>query len=287
MLEHLRSGSVLASILMSEPQPPLVLLIEGPDDDALLGGHLAPGVISIVCGGRRTVIDAVKSAEDAGWTHVLGLVDRDLVPEINGPEMLPAGVVVTGAYDLTADVASAKPGAIGQALTAHAHVEVRNIARVRSELIETSVLDLATRYAGVRIAVQKREHPVVLGGFDFRRVLNSEYQTLDASCFVDALRVTDPLFSFTDEMRGEIAASIASSAGQRHLAGGHDIAAAAFGIVTKAGARQVSKEVLERTIRAFAECAILCTIACLAALQSLAAERRSLPMFDCFAEAQA
>ncbi|GAT73020.1 hypothetical protein MHM582_1500 [Microbacterium sp. HM58-2] len=287
MLEHLRSGSVLASIMMSEPPPPLVLLIEGPDDDALLGGHLAPGVISIVCGGRKTVIDAVKGAEEVGWTHVLGLVDRDLVPEIDGPESLPTGVVVTDAYDLTADVAAAKPGAIGQALTAHAYVEARRVTQARSEPIETSVLDLATRFAGVRIVVQRREHPVVLGGFDFRRVLDSEYRTLDASGFVDALRVTDTNFAFTEEMREEFADSIARSAGRRHLAGGHDIAAAAFGIATKAGARRFSKEGLERTIRAFAECAVLRTIACLVALQALAAERQSVPMFDCFSDAPA
>lgn len=287
MLEDLRPGSILASIVMQEPPPPLVLLLEGPDDDALLGGHLSPGVVGIVCGARKTVISAVKMAEDAGWRHVLGLVDRDLVPEVEGVEALPCGLVVTEAYDLTAELAAAKPGAIGQALTAHAHVEARRVARVRSEHIESIVLDLATRFAGVRIAVHRGRHPVVLGGFDFRRVLDEDFHTLGAPTFVEALRVTDPQFAFTKEMHEAIAETIAMSAGQRHLAGGHDIAAAAFGIVTKAGAKQISKDGIERTIRAFAECATLKTMACLVALQQKASARVSLSMFDCFIETAA
>lgn len=270
---------------MQEPPAGLVLLVEGPDDDSLLGGHLAEGVVGITCGGRSTVIESVRIAQDNSWNHVFGLIDRDIKPETIGVETLPDAVVVTDTYDLTADVAATKPGAIGQAVSAHAHREARRVAAARGEDIETTVLDLATRFAGIRISVMRARYPIILEGFDFRRVLAPDFTTADASTFIDALRIRDKDFQFTTEQREEIEAQILTSAGKRPLAGGHDIAGAAMGLVTLAGARQVPRLSIERTIRAFADCELLSRLECVRRLQELAIQRISLPMFDCLSAA--
>lgn len=285
MLELLTSGSIISTIVMQEPSPALVLLVEGPDDDSLLGGHLAAGVVGITCGGRSTVIESVKIAEDNDWNHVLGLVDRDIKPETTGIETLPDAIVVTDTYDLTADVAAAKPGAIGQAVSAHAHREARRVATARGEDIETTVLDLATRFAGIRISVMRARYPIILDGFDFRRVLDHDFTTGDAQVFIDALLIRDPHFRFSKEQRDEIEAQILTSVGQRPLAGGHDIAGAAIGLVTLAGAKQVARISIERTVRAFADCDLLSGLACVRRLQELAIQRTSRPMFDCLSVA--
>lgn len=285
MLELLTSGSIISTIVMQEPPPALVLLVEGPDDDSLLGGHLAAGVVGITCGGRSTVIESVKIAQDNHWNHVFGLVDRDIKPETIGVETLPEGVVVTDTYDLTADVAAAKPGAISQAVIAHAHREARVVSSARRENVETAVLDLATRFAGIRISVMRERYPIVLEGFDFRRALDHDFATADASIFIDALRKRDPHFRFTREQREEIEAQMLASAGQRPLAGGHDIAGAAIGIITLAGAKQIARLSIERTIRAFADCDLLSRLTCVRRLQELAIQRTSRPMFDCLSAA--
>lgn len=282
MLENLTSGSIMATIVMSEPRPALVLLVEGPDEDAVLGHHLTEDTLGIVCGGRRNVVDSVAEAQRNGLDYVLGLVDRDLPSDLVESTTSQEGIVATDTYDLTADIASARPGVVGQVLTSHAHREVRVVKERRGEPVEEAVFDLATHYAGVRVAVQRSGYPIVLKGFDFSRVIAPDYATLSAACFVDTVRINDPKFVVDAGVRDDIERAVRETVGRRDLAGGHDIASAGLGLVARAGARQVSKPAIERSIRAFADCTLLSSLTCVILLQQMALERVGQPMFECF-----
>lgn len=282
MLEELTADSVYATILMQEPPARAVLLVEGPDDDMILGDHLRRGVVGIVCGGRRVVIEAVAIAEGEGRREVYGLVDRDLIREIHGEEDLPAGVVCTETYDLTSDIAAARPGAIKMAVLANAFREARAVAEARGQDVEQAVFEIASMFAGIRIAVQRAGYPIRLEGFDFSRVLGSRLETLGAEVFAGHLRVTKPdAFIWNDDIIDEMRAAMSASAGLRELCGGHDLAGAAHGLVSAAGGRQFSKSAFEAAIRVHATCELLALLACTTELQRRCADATGVRMFDC------
>lgn len=282
MLEELTADSVYAAIIMQEPQPRAVLLVEGPDDDMILGDHLRGGVIGIVCGSRGVVIDAVVIAEGEGRQEVFGLVDRDVVPEVTGAESLPAAIVATTSYDLTADLAAAHPGAIKMAVLAHAFREARIVADARGHDIEDAIIDLASAFAGVRIAVQRAGHPIRLDGFDFSKVVGPRFETLGVEVFADNLRITRPeLFSWDNAILEELRDSMRATAGVRELCGGHDIAGAAYGFVAAAGGKNFSKRSFEAAIRVHATCELLVLVACLVELHRRCFTATGVRMFDC------
>lgn len=282
MLEELTADSVYAAIIMQEPQPRAVLLVEGPDDDMMLGDHLRRGVVGIVCGNRSVVIDAVVIAEGEGRREVFGLVDRDIVPEVRGGESLPAAVVTTTAYDLTADIAAAHPGAIRMAVLTHAHVEARLVAAARGHDIEDAIIEISGAFAGVRIAVQRAGYPIRLDGFDFSKVIGGKYEILDADAFAQNLRVTKPeVFTWDATIIEELRASMTTTAGVRELCGGHDIAGAAYGFVKAAGGKNFSKGSFEAAIRVHATCELLILLACVVELQRLCLAATGAKMFDC------
>jgi len=282
MLEELTADSVYATIMMQEPQPRAVLLVEGPDDDMMLGDHLRPGVIGIVCGSRGVVVDAVVIAEGEGRQEVFGLIDRDVVREVSGTESLPGGVVTTTNYDLTADVAAARPGAIRMAVAAHAYREARLVADARGQDIEFAIIELASFFAGVRIAVQRAGYPIRLDGFDFSRVVGTNLETLGLEAFAAHLRVTKPeAFQWSDTVLDELRASAASSAGVRELCGGHDIAGAAYGFVKAAGGGNFSRSAFEASIRVHATCELLMIIPCVMELHRRCLATTGVQMFDC------
>lgn len=284
MLEFQTAGSIYSTILMQEPQPVAVLLVEGPDDDSLLEDHLAEGVMGLVCGGKNNVVEAAGIAYSQGQQNVLGLIDRDLNHATGLLEELPANIVETTTYDLTADIADAIPRSIERVLNAHEHRATRIVRDARGESIDDAVIDLVSRFAGVRISVALKRYPLRLKAFQFSDVVGTDFSTLGEDIFISSLVASQKDFSLDDQAREHIIKMISLTAGRRDLCGGHDIAAAACALISQAGASQISRDTVEAGIRLMADCSALASLSCIIELQRLCAISTGHPMFDCFQE---
>ncbi|WP_243073819.1 hypothetical protein [Microbacterium sp. SS28] len=282
MLEELTPDSVYSAIMMEEPQPVAVLLVEGPDDDMILGDHLRRGVIGIVCGNRSVAISATEISHQEGRENVFALVDRDLVPEVVGTELTHPAVVTTSAYDLTADLAAECPGAIKMALMSLAHREARVVSERRGDDIEHVIIEIATVFAGIRVAVLREGYPVRLDGFNFAKVLGAQFETLGVEVFAENLVITKPQsFSWSAASVESLRNSVLKHGGARELCGGHDLAGVAHGLVVAAGGRQFSKRSFEAAIRVHARCEVLTKLDCVLELQRLSQAATGLSLFDC------
>ena len=103
MLEDLTPESVYSQVMMEEPPPRAVLLVEGPDEDTILFDHLTTGVVRVIAGNKKAVLGSARIAMDEGMSNVFGLVDRDL-DTLRGRDTYPSNVVATDSYDLIADL---------------------------------------------------------------------------------------------------------------------------------------------------------------------------------------
>lgn len=83
---------------------PLGLVLEGPEDHALLSSEVNSASLSLIVAGSKTAcIDACESAEKLGHDWIRVLTDRDFDVFFDWEKDLPPALVQTESYDLQTD----------------------------------------------------------------------------------------------------------------------------------------------------------------------------------------
>ena len=281
MLEELTSDSVFSQVIMEEPHPIAILLVEGPDEDTILFEHLNEGVVRIIAGGKKAVLGAVQLAEDAGLKHVFGLVDRDF-DALRGLDSYPNNVEATVTYDLVADLVLALgDDALRRALNAHAAPSVRAVEAATSRSIVDVIFDLTFPLGAVRLASLRAGYPLVLRNYDFHHVLTESFDAADVSVYVRHSVCRQPEFIIDDTVIDDVRGHLLEVADRRHT-GGHDLVSASVAVIAKGGHR-VAKKAISGNIMSFATCDVLAAIPCLQTLNARAAAATGLDLFDCVA----
>ena len=281
MLEEITPDSVFSQVLMEEPQPSAVLLVEGPDEDAILYQHLSEGVVRIIAGGKKSVLGAAQIASDAGMKHVFGLVDRDL-DSLRGLDSYPPNVVSTDAYDLVADLVGVLGDeALRRALNAHAASSLRAVETAASRSIVDVVFGLTGPLAAVRLASLRSGYPLVLKNYDFRHVITEMFEAADISVYVAHSVRRSPDFIIDDSVITDIRGRLTEVADRRHT-GGHDLVGASVAVIAKGGA-QVTKKAIAANLISFATCDVLASVPCLRVLNERVATTTATTLFDCVA----
>jgi hypothetical protein len=281
MLEELTSNSVFSEVMMEEPPPRVVLLVEGPDEDAILYEHLSDGVSRIIAGNKKAVLGAAQIALDGGLSHVFGLVDRDL-DALRGKDSYPPNVVATDAYDLIADLVGALGDeAVRRALIAHAAASVRVVEAAAARSVVDVVFDLTGPLAAVRLASLKSGYPLILHRYEFRAVLTTDLRAADVSAYVTNAVCKNPDFAIDPSVIDDVRNQLVEVTDRRH-SGGHDLVSASVAVIARGGG-SVSKKAIAGNIISFATCDVLASIPCLSALDSLAAAQTGQSLFECVA----
>lgn len=281
MLEDLTPDSVFSQVLMEDPPPRAILLVEGPDEDALLFEHLSEGVVRIIAGGKRAVLGAAQTALDTGMTNVFGLVDRDL-DSLRGRDVYPANVVATGSYDLLADlVAVLGDDALRRVMSAHAAPSVRVAETASGRRVPDIVFELAGPLAAVRLASLRSHYPLVLAKYDFRHALTEKFEAADVSVYVLNAKCKNEKFAIDNALIEDIRDHLAEVSDRRHI-GGHDLVGAIGAVIAQAGGR-VSKDAIAGNIISFANCGVLARVTSLQKLHATARATLGIGLLDCMA----
>lgn len=281
MLEELTADSVFSEIMMEEPKPLGVVLVEGPDEDAILYEHLSTGVVRIIAGNKKAVLGAAQTAIDAGLSYVFGLVDRDF-DTLRGRDSYPPNVVATDGYDLVADLVSALGDeALRRALNAHAAPSVRAIEAATGRGIVDVVFGLTGPLAAVRLASLRAGYPLVLRNYDFQLVLTTRLEAADISLYVRGSKCRNPDFVVDDSVIEDVRSHLPEVADRRYT-GGHDLVSASVAVIARGGT-PVTKKAIAGNIISFATCEVLNSVSCLQKLSARAASVTGKQLFHCLA----
>ena len=282
MLDSVTADSIFAEILMDETSPRAFLLVEGPDESAIFYGHVSADVVLIVCGGKKTVLGAVRLAECNGNSNVYGLVDTDF-DRIQGVDKLyPAHVVATEAYDLIADLVMTSSDVLRRSLSAHAASGVRAIEEALDAPVDHGVFALTSRLAAARLAAKRKQYPLTFKGFNFTPVIGPGYKPANLIRFLDDAACRNPQFVVDATVLEEVEAAFSEIDVTRHTSGGHDIVGASVALLRKAGS-QVSIKTISGTLIAVASCQVLASLTCLVELTTMARTDSGVELLDCFA----
>lgn len=282
MLESVTADSVFVEIMMDETSPSAFLLVEGPDENSIFFGHVAPGVVLLICGGKKNVIGATRLAESQGYGNVYGLVDSDFDRIRETSSVYPSHVVATEAYDLIADLVASSPGALRRSLSAHAATGVRTIEELSDATVDHAVFALTSMLAGARLASIREGYPLVFKGYNFGAVIEATYEPADMKNFAAHAICRDQQFSVDGHVIGKFHEAFKEIGGNRHASGGHDIVGASVALLRKAGS-QVSVRSLNGTLISTASCGVLASLTCLQALVAIARADSDVELLDCFA----
>lgn len=283
MLESVTADSVFAEILMEEPEPKAVLLVEGPDEGAALYGHLQAGVLRIICGGKATVVGAAAIAQAQGVTSVYGLIDRDLDALRDMDGGYPEHVIATDAYDLAADLLLTSSESLRRILSAHAPGPVEVIEATTGRTVDDAVYDLTIKMAGIRLAALRERFPFVLKNFDFGAVVGPDFQAAEVGDFLGKLRLSDPNFFVGASVEAAVMLAASEVRTSRHHCGGHDIVGASVALIHRAGGPGVSKRAIAGSVLSLATCQVLASLNCLQQLAAIAHEESGVELLDCIA----
>lgn len=281
MLDSVTAESIFAEIGMDETSPKAFLLVEGPDENSILFGHVSADVVLIVCGGKRNVLGAVSLAESSG-KNVYGLVDDDF-DRIQGlDEQYPAHVVATGAYDLISDLVMSSSDVLRRALSAHAAPSVDEIETVSGFPIDHVVFAMTEKLAAARLAAKREKYPLIFKGYNFAPLVGEIYEPSELSCFVEHAASRTPHFAVDSTVHQAVQSAFSEVSLSRHTSGGHDIVSASFAILSKAGA-QVSIKTISGTLISVASCQVIASLACLVDLTTMARVDSGVELLVCLA----
>lgn len=282
MLESVTADSVFVEIMMDETSPNAFVLVEGPDENSIFFGHMAPDVVLLICGGKKNVIGAAKLAESEGYGNVYGLVDSDF-DRLRGLDSLyPRHVVATEAYDLIADLVMSSPGVLRRSLSAHAAAGVRKVEDHCGTTVDNAVFALTSMLAGARLATIREGYPLIFKGFDFSTVVEASYAPAGMTSIAANVVRRDQQFDVDAEVIVQFEAAFTEVGADRLNSGGHDIVAAAVALLRKAGS-QVSIKTLNGTLISTATCSILASLRSIQALCALARTDSGVELLDCCA----
>lgn len=270
LLDSLTPESVFAQILMEEPRPVAHLLVEGPDESAILYGFTAPGVSLVVSGGKRNVIGAAAIAEQASVSRVYGLVDNDYDGLRGGESTIPRSVLRTEAYDLVADVVAAAPHSIRRVASAHAAPAVSRIEAETSLSIDEVVFLLSLALGASRLAALREGYPLIFKSFDFGKILAASFHPIGHEAIISSLKAKDPTFRCGPEVLEAVRRAERDLGGDRRRVGGHDLVGAVVAVLRQAGAHNVSRPAIEGSLVSLANAHILNSLRCLNKLRELA-----------------
>lgn len=280
MLESLTPESLFAELLMDESDSKAFLLVEGPDEGAILHGHLASDVSLLICGGKKNVLGASSLAASRLDVPAYGLVDRDFDGLRSTSSILPMNVVSTASYDLLSDVISSVRGSLTRVMSAHCSEGVRAIEARRGAPIAQIVFEYGLTLAKMRLASLEESLPIVFKNFDVGAVVDSSFECPDWMKFVDAARKRDPNFVCTSEVAAAVADAEKAISGDERRVGGHDIVAIVVGLLNRAGGRNVSRQAIAGSLIACATRTVLQNLRCLEDLASLARSVDDVTLFD-------
>jgi hypothetical protein len=282
MLGSITAASVFAEIMMDETQPNAFLLVEGPDENAILFGHVAPDVVLIVCGGKKCVLGASSLAEAGGFKNVYGLVDSDFERVLGVTDGRSDHVVSTASYDLVADLLASSPGVLRRSLSAHAADQVRDIEAITSSSVEDVVYSITSHVAGARLASMREAFPLIFKGYSFAPVVTDQYSPTSHETFLHNARCTDSTFAIDSSVVAASLLAYDDVAEDRSLSGGHDVVGASAAILCRAGF-QISARTVGGTLISAATCAVLLSLSCIRSLAARARADSGVELFSCAA----
>ncbi|WP_081984573.1 DUF4435 domain-containing protein [Curtobacterium sp. MR_MD2014] len=280
MLDSLTPESIFAELMMNEDDVRAFLLVEGPDEIAILFGHVAEGVSPIVCGGKKNVIGAAGiAARDLG-TPVIGLVDRDFDGLRVKTSTVPRNVTQTTTYDLLSDVIHKVEGSIRRVMSAHSVTGTALIENRRQRSAEGVVLEVGCGLASVRLASLNEGFPLIFKNYDFTAVLDATSECPGALRFVDGARCKDPSFTATSIVLDAIDRASKSLAGDVHRVGGHDIVGIIVGLLRGVGSGNISRKSVEASLITCATPNVLRSLDCISRLVELGRSEAGMELFD-------
>lgn len=280
MKEYFNPQNLFATVLMQEPRPAAILLVEGDDEDTILYNHVDQNVVAMInCGGKRNVLGVAAMSESHGFDNVYGLVDRDL-DDLIGASAYPAKVVATQNYDLLADVLDSAPGLLRRAAHAHAPAAARRVESQGKSEIDSIVFELTSRLAAVRLATRTVSAPLVLRGYDFRPVVDRNFGPSGIERYLANARCTDPAFVIDKVFIGHVERASILIDGHRRYSGGHDIVGASIATLSQASG-QVARKALAGSIITAVTCELLAQLVCIRILADAIWNGSKVQAFDC------
>lgn len=279
MLEYMTGDSVFSQALMEEPQPQAMLLVEGPDEDTILFEHLTEGVVRIVAGNKKAVLDASELAIENGRKNVFGLVDRDF-DSLLGKDTYPPNVVATDAYDLVADLLQvAGHSELRRIMIAHGVKAVRASEQSTGRSVDDIVFELTGPLAAVRLAALRYGYPLICKNYDFKRTVIGSFVAADVGVYARNTHRKRPEFLIDESVLRKIR-DLLPEVSDRRFIGGHDLVAATVAVMALGGV-SVSKSAIEGSFNLLAVCDSLGSIACLQQLNKIAMDVAGTHLIDC------
>ncbi|MDD1385688.1 hypothetical protein [Curtobacterium poinsettiae] len=280
MLDSLTPESIYAELMMDEDQVKAFLLVEGPDEVAILFGHLANGVSSVVCGGKRNVIGAANIALAQLETPTFGLVDRDFDGVRATSPIIPSRVAQTSSYDLLSDIVHNVEHSIRRVMSAHSAGGTAMIEDRRSMPVECVVFEVGCGLAPVRLASLEEGFPLIFRDYNFSGVLDSTYKAPDASGFIEGARCKDPLFDVDAMVHSAIDRARDTLDGDVYRVGGHDIVGIIVGLLRSAGSRNISRKAIEASLITCATSRVLVGLDCISKLTDIGRTEAGIELLD-------
>lgn len=259
MKEHIGPDDIVATvILMRDVDSAPIILAEGEPDCAVLDGHIAAGAATTVpCFGKKNALGAIEALGKAGVDLVVAVVDADWVGL--GKEQAIAGVIYTENYDLDTDIVLL-PGLLRRFAIAHFGLE--GVAKLSTDgdtaHFAADAVGFAAPFGALRFVSERDDLRLPLRNIPPEAAFDLTTLRCDVRRMVDiAIRKAGDDPAGVDHIVASIDLQLSVIVGhEARFACGHDVCAIIALIGRRIfGVRGLSRDAVERSIRAAVGCA--------------------------------